>query len=248
MTFGQALEGGKSDSMNGVCEQFSDTQFYFKMMKDSYVSKYQNLSNDETSAGLGNTFPDQERTEQLDIRSLLLSQPKNVLSELQFHKDLFTKLKFNYIESESQDKFLKRVLEIPALFVGEDDVLNLQEKISGQKEKLKSKKDQIHDKKQKLTELIENVAICNLIRTYSLAYDDVLEKKEQIESLVTRIEQVVSLIGIYKQEKEFENIQDDDEEISHQQVQETSESVELNVTNSTNCFIEIKDSRITKGN
>jgi hypothetical protein len=201
MTFGQALEVGKSDSMKEVCEQFSDTQFYFKMMKDSYVSKYQNLSNDETSAGLGNTFPDQERTEQLDIRSLLLSQPKNVLSELQFHKDLFSKLKFNYIESESQDKFLKRVLEIPALFVGEEDVLNLQEKISGQKEKLKSKKDQIHDKKQKLSELIENVAICNFIRSYSLAYDDVLEKKEQIERLVTRIEQVVSFNGIFTSRK-----------------------------------------------
>lgn len=144
--------------MQQVCEQFQDTQFYFKMMKESFVSKYQNSSNDENSAGLGNTFPDEERTQVLDIRALLLSQPKNVLSELQFHKDLFSKLKFNYIESESQDKFLKRVLEIPALFVGEEEVLSLEEKVLGQKEKLKDKKKEIQDKKKLLTDLIENVS------------------------------------------------------------------------------------------
>ena len=93
-------------------------------MKDSFVSKYKDLGNDEPTAGMGETFPDQERTEQLDIRGLLLSQPKNVLSELDFHKDLFSKLKFNYVEQESQEKFLKRVLEIPALFVQKAEVID----------------------------------------------------------------------------------------------------------------------------
>ncbi len=93
-------------------------------MKDSFISKYSEPQI-EPAAGQGQSFPDQERTEQWDIRSLLLSQPKNVEAELKFHKELFSKLKFNYIQQDSQEKFLKRVLEIPGLFVQPEDVERL---------------------------------------------------------------------------------------------------------------------------
>jgi hypothetical protein len=201
----------KTELMQQVCDSFEDFQFYFSMMAESFVQKYQNASNDENSAGVGQSFPDQERTLQLDIRALLLSQPKNVLSELQFHKELFSKLKFNYIESESQHKFLKRVLEIPALFVGEEEVSLLQLKISGQKDKLKAKKKEIQNKKEVLTKLIENV-----VQTF----DDTSVKKNTVLQLSMRIEQV---------EKEFNSLQGNDEEISIEKLEETSERVKLNV-------------------
>jgi hypothetical protein len=201
----------KTELMQQVCDSFEDFQFYFSMMAESFVQKYQNASNDENSAGVGQSFPDQERTLQLDIRALLLSQPKNVLSELQFHKELFSKLKFNYIESESQHKFLKRVLEIPALFVGEEEVSLLQLKISGQKDKLKAKKKEIQNKKEVLTKLIENV-----VQTF----DDTSVKKNTVLQLSMRIEQV---------EKELNSLQGNDEEISIEKLEETSERVKLNV-------------------
>ena len=97
-------------------------------MKDSFISKYNESSHsalNEPKAGHGTTFPDAERTEQLDIRALLLSQPRNVAAELKFHKELFSKLKFNYVEQESQEKFLKRVLEIPPLYVSPEEVKKL---------------------------------------------------------------------------------------------------------------------------
>jgi hypothetical protein len=200
----------KTELMQQVCESFQDFQFYFNMMKDSFVSKYQNTSNDENSAGVGQSFPDHERTQQLDIRALLLSQPKNVLSELQFHKDLFSKLKFNYIESESQHKFLKRVLEIPALFVEEEGVSLLQLKISGQKDKLKVKKKEIQDKKTVLTELIENVV---------QKFDDTTEKKNTVLELSMRINRI---------EKELMSVKGNNEEISIEKLEETSGRVNLN--------------------
>ena len=113
-----------------MSDQFKSTTFYFQLMKDSFISKYADSSNpalqdNQPKAGHGTTFPDAERTEQLDIRALLLSQPKNVAAELKFHKELFSKLKFNYVEQESQEKFLKRVLEIPPLYVSAEEVQKL---------------------------------------------------------------------------------------------------------------------------
>ncbi|KAJ3122799.1 hypothetical protein HK100_011847, partial [Physocladia obscura] len=98
-----------------------------------------------------------DRTEKLDVRALLLANPKNMESELQFHKELFSKLKFNYLEQSTKEAFLRRILAKPVEWATTDEIKTTEKVISELKSDLKAYKKKTESIRENLAQLVDEV-------------------------------------------------------------------------------------------
>ncbi|KAI9355930.1 hypothetical protein DFJ73DRAFT_248053 [Zopfochytrium polystomum] len=136
---------------------------------------------------------EEERTEKFDVRSLLLSQPQNAITELQFHKELFSKLKFNFLEHSTKLTFLKRILSIPPNWCSDADVKNHERTNEALKKQLKQFKMEIEDEKQQLMPLINQLCdgynlLAEKQETAKAIAEDIAEMIRQHEKLVQFID------------------------------------------------------------
>ena len=111
-------------------------------MRDHFDSRYKEPC---IQRPIKNAFSKQETKETIEnenynIRSLLLQQPKNVESECKFHSDLFSKLKFNFIQSSWKLAFVNKLLQVPAEFPNAMDLEGMESKTSFHKATLQENK------------------------------------------------------------------------------------------------------------
>ncbi|KAJ3197495.1 hypothetical protein HK101_003193 [Irineochytrium annulatum] len=119
-----------------------------------------------------------DRTEKLDVRGLLLSQPRNMEAELRFHKELFSKLKFNFLEQTTKEAFLKRILGESVVWCTDNDMSSAESRNEVLKRRLKSIKAETEVARESLAEMIQRV--CE-------AHVAFLERREQLRSLETQL-------------------------------------------------------------
>ncbi|KAJ3084846.1 hypothetical protein HDU99_001922 [Rhizoclosmatium hyalinum] len=100
-----------------------------------------------------------DRTEKLDVRGLLLANPKNMEAELKFHKELFSKLKFNFLEQTTKEMFLKRVLAVPTTWTSPQEIAETDQRIKNMKIHLKAFKRETEAAHETLSSLVDQV--CN---------------------------------------------------------------------------------------
>ncbi|KAJ3072596.1 hypothetical protein HDU98_003319 [Podochytrium sp. JEL0797] len=100
-----------------------------------------------------------DRTEKLDVRGLLLSNPKNMEAELKFYKDLFSKLKFNFLEQTTKETFLKSLLAVPTQWSTSQDIGDTEQANKVLKSHLKTYKKETEQAREELARLVDQV--CN---------------------------------------------------------------------------------------
>jgi hypothetical protein len=84
-------------------------------------------------------------------------------AELDHYKDLFSKLRFSYVEQVTKENFLKAIVaKSPQLVDAADNAL-LEQHLAQAKAALKANKDQTNIKVKELQELASRLAQCNLI-------------------------------------------------------------------------------------
>ncbi|KAI8926616.1 hypothetical protein BC831DRAFT_455955 [Entophlyctis helioformis] len=185
----QAQQGHDSSAGDGLAKEFDGAEFFFRMMKDTFVARFQGDRPDELQAGRGQVCPDDDdRTDVLDIRRLLLAQPGNTEPEMKFHKELFSKLKFNYLEQDAKEKFLRRVLDTVPVYASQAAVKALEQSNAQQKETLKANKANLEELKAEVSDLADHLCA---------AYDRVQTRKEEalsIEQDISRLEADVKVI------------------------------------------------------
>lgn len=137
--------------INSLASSFDSTQFCISLIKTSFTSQ---------------------------IATSHFTNPNHVSVELGFYKELFSKLKFNYLEQVSKEKFTKRILNVPADFEMQNDLEILMRE---QKDSLKAKKHAIDLLKKELMELVEKVSL-DLEETQNEKVKAVIVSKE-IEKL-----------------------------------------------------------------
>lgn len=77
-----------------------------------------------------------------DVESYLLT-PASLTADLAHYKDLFSKLRFSYLEQVTKEKYLRSIVGDPPLVVSHDDNLALEEKLAVMKTDLKAKKSEV---------------------------------------------------------------------------------------------------------
>ncbi|KAH6599189.1 hypothetical protein BASA50_003217 [Batrachochytrium salamandrivorans] len=170
-----------------LSKELNSQEFYFKKLKESFIEKFQaedssKENNNATSlqVGHGQVYPDDadHRTQVLDIRRLLLAHPQNTCAEKNFHKELFSKLKFNYLEQAAKESFLTRILQISPEFVSAQALQDLERNVKESKETLKVQKTNFEAQKSEIYELIEST--CTAHEQVTLQQKQAVELAEQI--------------------------------------------------------------------
>ncbi|KAI5777392.1 hypothetical protein EDC01DRAFT_597238, partial [Geopyxis carbonaria] len=69
--------------------------------------------------------------------------PADLLSELDHYKELFSKLKFNYLEQVTKEKFIRAIVEEPPEIIEPDQNVELQSELAQTKDRLQMKKREV---------------------------------------------------------------------------------------------------------
>lgn len=85
-------------------------------------------------------------------------------AELEHYKDLFSKLRFSYVEQVTKETFLKAIVAHPPELVDAADNAQLQQHLAQAKAALKAKKEETNQKVHQLQQLASRLAQCNSIR------------------------------------------------------------------------------------
>ena len=75
--------------------------------------------------------------------SALPLTPATLAADLTHYKDLFSKLRFSYLEQVTKEKYLRSIVGDPPLLVSHEDNLLLEEKLAVMKVALKAKKEEV---------------------------------------------------------------------------------------------------------
>jgi len=89
-------------------------------------------------------------------------------AELEHYKDLFSKLRFSYVEQVTKENFLKAIVADPPQLVDAAENARLEQDLAQAKAALKAKKEETNQKVQELQELASRLAQCNSIRPFFL--------------------------------------------------------------------------------
>lgn len=85
-------------------------------------------------------------------------------AELEHYKDLFSKLRFSYVEQVTKENFLKAIVAHPPELVDAADNLQLEQHLAQAKAALKANKEETNQKVHQLQELASRLAQCDSIR------------------------------------------------------------------------------------
>lgn len=75
----------------------------------------------------------------------IASTPSTLAADLTHYRDLFSKLRFSYVEQETKERFLRAVVAEQPDFVAASDNVELEEKLRVDKESLKGKKQEVRE-------------------------------------------------------------------------------------------------------
>lgn len=133
-----------------------------------------------------------------DASSLKLLNPQNIHEEIVYQKEIFSKLKFLYLEQETRDKFLRKVSEVSAEEIDGADLEKAEDAA------VVSKKN-LHDLKARMyqqIEVLDTVATDN-----TRLYDTYTRKVEVANELVAEIRGLEADLDELMKDSVFENPQ-----------------------------------------
>lgn len=99
------------------------------------------------SEPISNTYnPDsRQRTSDASNASMDAPTPASLDADLQHYKELFSKLRFSYVEQVTKEKFIRAIVGDPPLIVTPQDNLDLEKQNQAAKAQLKSLKTEVAD-------------------------------------------------------------------------------------------------------
>ncbi|CCE79706.1 Piso0_001790 [Millerozyma farinosa CBS 7064] len=108
--------------------------------------------------------------------------PSCVGDEINSRKELFSKLKFQYLEQVTKEKFLRAILETPPVYIEKGDIDAIQEKNTSAKAALKEVKTNVQKKMADIDEVTREVVSLNEeYETKYKATDDTLQSFSELQ-------------------------------------------------------------------
>lgn len=116
----------------------------------------------------------------------LMNAPSSLSADLVHYRDLFSKLRFSYVEQVTKERFLRAVIADQPEFVSAEDNAELEERLKTDKAELKAKKEEVRA-------LIGELEAQG--RQLAQRYEQIQVRTSQLESLpseIAELEQVIS--------------------------------------------------------
>ncbi|KAJ1983444.1 hypothetical protein H4R34_001278 [Dimargaris verticillata] len=115
--------------------------------------------------------------------------PAAVEAELSYYNELFEKLKFNYLEQATKERFIRDLMQEPPLVVDQEDIQELEASNVEHKQRLKQRKGEMQRYSEKLSSLAHDVvaAYCQTKDDFTTT-PDLLREIRDLESQIQRIE------------------------------------------------------------
>lgn len=107
--------------------------------------------------------------------------PASLQADLTHYKDLFSKLRFSYLEQVTKEKYLRSIVGDPPLIASHEENLALETKLAGMKAEVKVRKDEV----DALVAEMESLA-----RDLALRYERVNADMRVLETLPVSVEQL----------------------------------------------------------
>ncbi|KAF7718752.1 Uncharacterized protein PECH_004263 [Penicillium ucsense] len=141
----------------------------------------------EPISDVGNTdFSPSKRGSDVSISTLNDPTPASLESDLTHYKELFSKLRFSYLEQVTKEKFLRAIVGDPPLVVGHNENVELESQLAEVKAELKSRKEEA----RLMIEEMETMS-----RELARRYKNVETQMAQLSSLPESIENLESTIA-----------------------------------------------------
>ncbi|RMD42264.1 hypothetical protein DV735_g2892, partial [Chaetothyriales sp. CBS 134920] len=126
-----------------------------------------------------------------DPSSSLLS-PSSLALDLNHYRELFSKLRFSYLEQVSKEKYVRSIVGDPPVVVSAADNAAMEEKLAGMKQELKARKEA----NAQLVVEMEQVA-----RAVAQRYDQVKAGMHTLETLPREIDALQAEVDALKQQR-----------------------------------------------
>lgn len=117
-----------------------------------------------------------------------IKNPLVVNEEINFKKEEFAKLKFQYLEQETREKFLRAILSSPPLYVEQTDIDEYEARNKEQKAELKQLKVSMNATLQNIHEKnSENVSLYHDLQSRITETDGVLKEIAELETSLHKL-------------------------------------------------------------
>ncbi|KAJ1970021.1 hypothetical protein H4R35_005991, partial [Dimargaris xerosporica] len=115
--------------------------------------------------------------------------PAAVEAELSYYNELFGKLKFNYLEQATKERFIRDLMQEPPLVIDQEDIQELEAGNVEHKQRLKQRKGEMQRHSEQLTRLAGNMvaAYCQVKNDFA-AVPDLLREIRDLESQIQCLE------------------------------------------------------------
>ncbi|KAL4757439.1 uncharacterized protein BDW70DRAFT_143332 [Aspergillus foveolatus] len=133
--------------------------------------------------------PDTDRTpskRNSDVSTVDSPSPASLEADLSHYKELFSKLRFSYVEQVTKEKFLRAIVGDPPLVVGHNENVELEAQLAEVKAELKARKEEV----RLMVEEMEKMA-----RDLATRYNNVQLQMTQLATLPESIENLESTIA-----------------------------------------------------
>jgi hypothetical protein len=117
--------------------------------------------------------------------------PATLLSDLAHYKELFSKLRFSYLEQVTKEKYLRSIVGDPPLLVSHADNVALEEKLSVVKAELKAKKEDVG----RLVEEMEEMA-----RVLASRWEGVQARMALLEELPPKVQGLEETVAMLRRQ------------------------------------------------
>ncbi|EMR09329.1 hypothetical protein PNEG_02284 [Pneumocystis murina B123] len=163
---------------------FISTKLFIHSQKQDYIRKTNSAITTSSQQS------DLDKISNLQIMEINenVPSPNMVESDLKYFKELFSKLKFSYIEQETKERYLRAILDDPILVIENKDNLELEKKNMELKSLLKNTKESLNATCQNLEQTISKV--CNeyeIMIQQALEASDMLKEIEKMEAEIEEL-------------------------------------------------------------
>ncbi|RAL12161.1 uncharacterized protein BO97DRAFT_390374 [Aspergillus homomorphus CBS 101889] len=123
-----------------------------------------------------------------DVSSVDNPTPASLEADLSHYKELFSKLRFSYVEQVTKEKFLRAIVGDPPLVVGHNENVELETQLAEVKAELRARKEEV----RAMTEAMEKTGrdLAHRYKNVQLQLTQLSMLPESIENLESTIEEL----------------------------------------------------------
>lgn len=115
--------------------------------------------------------------------------PTLINDEISYQKESFSKLKFQYLEQETKEKYLRSLFDSPPLSVDQEDINNMKNENINSKQKLKALKVTMEKKMNDIQELSRETVQLN--EEYQDKYSETNKTLAQLDNMEEKINSII---------------------------------------------------------